>query len=466
MTRSNRSQRPGQFPGFEPLDANYLYCPNQFFDVLLPHASRGTLRLVSYLLRRTLGWLDRNGEPVEQEITVSWNDLIAHAGISRGALRSAVEDAIASRFIDCLMPGRPDQGARPAVSSQFRLRWSGGAPYAKTPETFDGFFAGEGHRTAIPNAFFDHIVAAEPLSIVKVVGTVLRHTVGYQNQFGGRRSTAPLSQAFIAEYARLSLGKSLHSALQGAINAGYIVSVEPGQFSPNPDEQSAACYAVRWQQQATQRPTGSKTPVATPDQFKRPSSTGSKLPAGDRFKNPSSRKTPANDTDKQQPAAAVDSQAVELLRVVGFDAAMAKRLAAGRGVEQIQSQINWLEHRRPERSRLGMLRRAIEEDWAAPEPVGQAQKQAEQRQQQRSEQHSELADAAEASKQRLKRRRALLQQWRALTLAEQRNCHQKAIQDAVSALQRARLQRHRDLTQPPTEALLAMNRLHPAKTAL
>ena len=63
-SKSQHRQSVEPFQGFEPLTANYVYCPNQFFDVLLPHGSRGCVRLVAYLLRRTLGWLDANGEPI------------------------------------------------------------------------------------------------------------------------------------------------------------------------------------------------------------------------------------------------------------------------------------------------------------------------------------------------------------------------------------------------------------------
>ena len=54
-------QHPTPFQGFEPLTANFIYCPNQFFDVCLPHCSRGAVRFVAYLLLRTLGWRDENG---------------------------------------------------------------------------------------------------------------------------------------------------------------------------------------------------------------------------------------------------------------------------------------------------------------------------------------------------------------------------------------------------------------------
>ena len=36
---------------FQHLTANFIYCPNQFLDVCLPHSSRGVVRLVGYLLR-------------------------------------------------------------------------------------------------------------------------------------------------------------------------------------------------------------------------------------------------------------------------------------------------------------------------------------------------------------------------------------------------------------------------------
>ena len=53
-----------EFQGFEPLTGNFLYCPNQFFEVCLPNYSRGVVRLVAFMLRKTLGWLDKDGNPI------------------------------------------------------------------------------------------------------------------------------------------------------------------------------------------------------------------------------------------------------------------------------------------------------------------------------------------------------------------------------------------------------------------
>ena len=92
------------FTGFEPLDANYLYCPNQFLDICLPHLSRSAIRLVAYMLDQTLGWLDPDGNPRSQSISVSYQQLIDSAGLSRNDPQS---DRRSGRCTICpLCPGR------------------------------------------------------------------------------------------------------------------------------------------------------------------------------------------------------------------------------------------------------------------------------------------------------------------------------------------------------------------------
>ncbi|MEZ6146912.1 MAG: hypothetical protein R3B91_16140 [Planctomycetaceae bacterium] len=64
------------------------------------------------------------------------------------------------------------------------------------------------------------------MTVTKVVGMVLRHTVGYQNQFGGRRSQAPLSYRFIQELANIPDPKTVREAASSAVASRYIVCVE------------------------------------------------------------------------------------------------------------------------------------------------------------------------------------------------------------------------------------------------
>jgi hypothetical protein len=74
-----------------------------------------------------------------------------------------------------------------------------------------------------------------------------------------------------------------------------------------------------------------------------------------------------NEIYKQQQQVVVEyPSSYEKLRQVGFDEEAAIELAGGRSVEHIEKQISWLNRRAPKRNPLGLLRRAIEEDW--PEP--------------------------------------------------------------------------------------------------
>ena len=64
--------------------------------------------------------------------------------------------------------------------------------------------------------------------------------------------------------------------------------------------------------------------------------------------------------------------AVALLVKQGFDEPAARHLAQRRSLEVIQRQIEWLALRHASRNRLGMLRKAIEQDWLKPEGAATA----------------------------------------------------------------------------------------------
>lgn len=382
------------FAGFEPLGSNFLYCPNQFFDVCLPHSSRGTLRLVAYLLRRTLGWLDHEGRPIEQRIAVTYTELIREAGISRGAIGDAVNAAIKARLIRRVTRGRSKTTGDAGKSSSFELAWAeANVAYTTDPRAFDGFFAGEGNRSPIPNAFFDVVVPAEPLAIVKVVGAVLRHTVGYQNQFGGRRGSAPLSYSYLQRYTGIGGRRHLADALFTALGKGYVQCVREGAFGIDADGDSqAAQYAVRWAANAER--TASISPKREPEiptradrrsvqkgyqavgpkrepseRSEKGTEIGSRTAPPNRFKQGTEEKTSSKDTLKQQQHEADAAAARDLLMGEGFDASAADRLATAASVEEICQQVTWLTRRRPTRNRLGMLRQSILEAWPEPQAV-------------------------------------------------------------------------------------------------
>jgi hypothetical protein len=70
--------------------------------------------------------------------------------------------------------------------------------------------------------------------------------------------------------------------------------------------------------------------------------------------------------------AAVDGREIDIrnacsrLRGASFDATTATRLATSHSLVEIERQIGWMKQRNAIRNYLGMLRKAIEEDWPAP----------------------------------------------------------------------------------------------------
>jgi hypothetical protein len=379
---------PLPFGGFLPLTANYLYCPNQFFDVCLPHASRGVVRLVAYLLRRTLGWLDKDGKPVEQQIVVSYQDFIQSAKVSRGAVARVIDEAIDGGFVRRVQRGRANGGGRAGQAGRFELRWAEDGPYVTDPKRFRGFFTGEGHRSPVPDSFFDLVIPAESLAVAQVVGAVLRHTVGYQNQFGGRRPHASLSYSYLQRYTGIGGRRHLRDAVRQSLERNYIRVIQEGFFDPMAGHNGqAAQYSVKWFEpgpvvspeparprarsmrsvQKGNQPNGSKGEPA--GWFRKGTSDRPRREPAERFKKGTGEKTSTKDTSqKQQQSAAADSP-VSFLIKEGFDEGTANALAADASAEMIRNQIVWLPRRQPSRNRLGMLRRAIVEEW--PEPKGE-----------------------------------------------------------------------------------------------
>jgi len=382
---------PTSFEGFAALQSNTTYCPNQFFDVVLPHFSRGVLRLVGYVIYRTFAWSDRDGRPMSEQHKVSYRELIEKAGISRGALKEGIDQAIRGNLLQRVQQGHPSQAGAEAESSVFELKWHDGE-YSTDPALFQGFFEGAGNRTYIPNQFFAQLLPNEPSSVLKVVGSIIRFSIGFEVKRGFRRQQVALSYADIQRYSGIVNPTHLASALKHALGANYISRIEEGRFDPNAGRASkAAVYGLKWATDATKfADTGSKRIAAqnppcdvsgskriADDRFKEDSETGSEKRAAERFKKDSGLEIKrTNKTSKQQQQAAAvridaeDHGAYRRLIEVGFDQVTAERLACSRSLERIDRQIAWMGKRYPTRNALGMLRKAIEQDW--PEPVNLA----------------------------------------------------------------------------------------------
>jgi len=394
------------FKGYPAPTSNTTYTPNQFFDVVLRHASRGTVRLVAYMIRKTLGWSDAQGNPQEPQVVVSYRQLVEEAGISRGAIQPSIEEAVAGHFIRCIRKGHSSSSGVTAVSALYELCWDESGEYITAPRDFRGFFAGNGNLTYIPNPFLDYTVPREPLAVVKVVGAIIRHTIGFQTKFGFRRQEIAMSFTGLQHTTGIVSRRALNDAIQYALCQNHLQRVEEGVFDPDAGQASkAATYAVKWCDTAAFPLTGSKripeiaavepSPSGRPvqkgyrhrfkkdtgekggDRFKKDTGTGSKripAPVQEGYRERSKKDTDIeitllNNTSKQQQPVVADGfwEACEELKRAGFDGKTAEALAGAHGLEDIVRQIAWLPRRNPSRNPLGLLRKSIEQNWPAPE---------------------------------------------------------------------------------------------------
>lgn len=356
-----KAQEPeiSAFHGFKAPTSNTTYTPNQFFDVVIPNFSRGVVRIVAYLVRKTLGWCDANGNPQEEQIEVTYSELETKAGVSRDMIRGALDDALAGHLIECVTEGRAKHAHDAGQSACYQLCWSS-LPYTTRLEGFRGFFEGEGNRTDIPNEFFDVLIPNEPLSVIKVVGAIIRHSIGFQAKHGRRRQQVALSYQQIENYARFGSRSDLAKALRVALEKNYIVRLEHGVFSHEAMERRRAVYAIRW----CDFPNGQKNEPATERSEIQTSISQISEPAY-RSENRTNIKTkPGNETGNSL-AADSDPLRKQLLSF-GFTERTVANLMREHSREDIQQQITWLPDRAPARSPAGLLRRSIEQRWPAP----------------------------------------------------------------------------------------------------
>jgi len=387
------------FVGYASPTSNTTYTPNHFFDVVLPRSSRGVVRLVGYMLRRILGWSNADGTPREPQVRVTYAELIEKAGISRGAIRETIDESIKSKFIQCISAGHPHSSKQCGTSALFELRWDDREQYVTDPDEFNGFYSGNGNLTYIPNDFFDYTVRNESLALVRVVGAIIRHSIGFQTRHGFRRQQVSLSFDDLLRITRLGSRSTLSLAIQQSLNNFHIIRVEKGTFGEGAAK--AATYGIRWNDQTTPNQSEQKqkqlVDLGQCNQSVQKSNQeniadfeviGSKIEPGsvqksnqesvqksnqEAFKNRTSIEITdlnnKNNKNKQQQstAAVVYVPSFALLKEIGFDSTAARELSERFPENVIRNQIGWLPSRNAVKNRLGLLRRSIEENWPAPE---------------------------------------------------------------------------------------------------
>lgn len=387
------------FAGFPDFKSNVTFVPIQFFTVVIPHCSRGTVRIVGYVLRKVLGWVDQDGNPRQEQLRFTYRELVEQAGVSRNLVGKALKEAVARHCLRCVRPVQPHTAGQRARSAVYELCWDPSEDHCvHDPSAFRGFcYPGavvveeqEGTRTVrapklsrknIPNAFFDVLLRRDRLSVIRVVGALLFYSI----QWGpaGERKV-PVSRS-ITELSRLTgfSRQHVHAAVMEARQRGYIEQVDAGCFDLAAGRESRpATYGIRWAapgppaEASAERDRPKKVNGATAQKGERdrPNKVNGERPKmvndiniKEEHKTPeATASTPAAEK-AVGPAAAAAVSGYDLLVKAGFDEQTALRLASRRSREVIQRQIEWLALRAATRSRLGLLRRSIEQDWPKPQ---------------------------------------------------------------------------------------------------
>ena len=413
-----------KFRGFPEFRSNVLYCPKQFFSIVIPHSSVNCIRLVAHMLRQTLGWVDEDGEPLKEQHEFSYRDLEEAAGVSHSRLPEAIEDALKARFIRCTKKATmQSQGVR-AQSAAYELCWDD-TNYTDDPEEFQGFYLhqsyvdGDGQnrigRKNIPNIFFDYLIRNENRGLIRVVGTLLWYSIDW-SKAGERRRPVKKSLRDLVELTQLFKG-SVVRALNEAEAKGYVERIERGVFDlSGRKESSTTVYGIKWTSEYTYTHEGlplivnekaersqnetqlvslnapkkrhgakggtlpKRDTETSPERSQKESLDAPKTRHGERSQNETKRiinttisNTPINNSSSDSPAlapAVVALELVELLAAEGFSQRDAAALAAKASEEVILRQIELLPFRNASKNKLGMLRRSIEENWPAPEGHG------------------------------------------------------------------------------------------------
>ncbi len=386
-----------EFVGFQPPTSNTTYTPNQYFDVCMPNYSRGVVRLVGYMLRKTLGWCDVNGKPQETIIPISYENIIKEANISRRALKQAIEEAVKGNFVRFVRIPKPKRRGKNFVTGLLEIKWDEKGRYTTDLKEFKGFFAGEGNRTYIPNEFFDVTVKLELLRISKVVGTIIRNSIGYANKYGHRRKHVQLSISEIAYYSKLC-NEKVNEAIKEAVKKSYICVVEKGfiDFS-NSSNSRKSIYCLNWCDNTTYSNNGAKKQASqNNDQGKKASEEieiteqkSKRVPKNIVAKKQAKHKQkgnrnigkkatdlykqiqPLNTTFKQHPLSVDVKKSITKLKKIGFKKSVALEISkyhlSNKILSIVTNQIDWLSNRKIEENKLGFLRQAIKNNYSKPE---------------------------------------------------------------------------------------------------
>ncbi|MHB1455304.1 MAG: hypothetical protein ACYC0V_00150 [Armatimonadota bacterium] len=363
------------------------------------------------MIRQALGWCGALGNPQEgRDIAISQKIGMLAANVGREAIGPAIKELIEGRVIVCVREPLLS-GPRGERAGLYALRWdtrpmsNPEGAYVSTLDEFDGFYddGNSGCMTRVPDVYLDYTVLQEPLSVSKVIGCILRNTIGYQTGRGIRRIHVQYSQREIMERMQINSNEVISESIRSAVDEGHLVEI-PGYFDPaGGTESRAAVYAIRWEDGWGGSLSLKEDSISLKEESlleadpanlseKRCGNnyqTYRKNGAATRLKNGavnlSEKRCDINKEEnnkeitlkKQQQSSPtpnlysntepdVDLSIVAALIAFGFDKTVADSIVVAYPDDVIQAQLEYFPFRTKADNPQGMLLRAIQGNWAAP----------------------------------------------------------------------------------------------------
>lgn len=340
------------FRGFFSGNGNLTNIPNDFFDYTVREEPLSVVRLVGAIARNTIGFQTHYGFR-RQEVQVSLARLHRLTGISsRHLLSESIEESVKRGHIVRVAEGKFELGSKQdGVATVYALRWRDGIPLSRREVIKDDeqkkFAQPRSGRKSPAVGHGTQDIGRRPSSIRKVVPGL-----GLDNV----RSTPDIA--------------SISGPKTGGGQATSVRKVAP---------RNSGHRLENWSQNGLKSEPGSVGKVVS-----------------DRLENWSHIEiTEQITTNNSSKGAAADRDgSFELLIRAGFDGHAAREMCSRFSEHSIRRQLELLPKRKATKNRLGLLRRAIEEDWPPPRTSTTTDQSHSVQAQQASSQPNEEQDAA------------------------------------------------------------------------
>lgn len=158
-------------------------------------------------------------------------------------IRACLDDVLKGKLIKCVCEDSPSLSNEPGESATYSLRWCNGH-FTTTHDGVDGFFGADGNRTDIPIELFFAVIPDKPLSVIKVVDSIIPLRIGFQTRHGRSRQQVAISFQHIQNYARTGSRFDLAKGARNTPEKNHIISVVEGVFSHRYAVRRSASYAL------------------------------------------------------------------------------------------------------------------------------------------------------------------------------------------------------------------------------